>query len=39
MGKPLNHISIFSGCDGISLGLYNAGWKGLFAIEKDPLAM
>jgi DNA (cytosine-5)-methyltransferase 1 len=32
------HISIFAGCDGISLGLHNAGWKGLFAVEKDPMA-
>jgi len=38
MKKQLNHISIFAGCDGISLGLHNAGWKGLFAIEKDPMA-
>ena len=38
MGKQLNHISIFAGCDGISLGLHNAGWKGLFAIEKSPMA-
>jgi DNA (cytosine-5)-methyltransferase 1 len=36
--KKYNYIDIFAGCGGISLGLYNAGWKGLFAIEKDPLA-
>lgn len=38
MGKLFTHTSIFSGCDGISLGLHNAGWKGLFAIEKDSMA-
>lgn len=29
------YIDIFAGCGGLSLGLYNAGWKGLFAIEKN----
>lgn len=32
--KQLNYIDIFAGCGGLSLGLNNAGWKGLFAIEK-----
>lgn len=34
----LNHtyIDLFAGCGGLSLGLHNAGWKGLFAIEKSP---
>jgi len=32
------YIDIFAGCGGISLGLYNAGWEGLFAIEKSPMA-
>ena len=32
------YIDIFAGCGGLSLGLYNAGWKGLFAIEKSPMA-
>ncbi len=31
-------IDIFSGCGGLSLGLHNAGWQGLFAIEKSPQA-
>lgn len=31
-------IDIFAGCGGLSLGLYQAGWKGLFAIEKNPCA-
>jgi DNA (cytosine-5)-methyltransferase 1 len=34
----LNYIDIFAGCGGLSLGLYNAGWKGLFAIEKNEMA-
>jgi DNA (cytosine-5)-methyltransferase 1 len=33
-----NYIDIFAGCGGLSLGLHNAGWKGLFAIEKNPMA-
>ena len=36
MKEPLNYIDIFAGCGGLSLGLYNAGWRGLFAIEKNP---
>ena len=35
---PLNYIDIFAGCGGISLGLHNSGWKGLFAIERDSMA-
>ncbi len=34
--KELNYIDLFAGCGGLSLGLHNAGWKGLFAIEKSP---
>lgn len=33
--KKLSYIDIFAGCGGLSLGLHNAGWKGLFAIEKS----
>jgi DNA (cytosine-5)-methyltransferase 1 len=33
-----NYIDLFAGCGGLSLGLHNAGWKGLFAIEKSPYA-
>ncbi len=29
------YIDLFAGCGGLSLGLYNAGWNGLFAIEKN----
>lgn len=32
------YIDLFAGCGGLSLGLRNAGWNGLFAIEKDPMA-
>lgn len=31
-------IDLFAGCGGLSLGLLQAGWKGLFAVEKSPLA-
>lgn len=36
MNKQQNYIDLFAGCGGLSLGLHNAGWKGLFAIEKNP---
>ncbi|MFB9136364.1 DNA cytosine methyltransferase [Vibrio olivae] len=36
--KSGTYIDLFSGCGGLSLGLGNAGWKGLFAVEKDPMA-
>lgn len=29
------YIDLFSGCGGLALGLHKAGWKGLFAIEKN----
>jgi DNA (cytosine-5)-methyltransferase 1 len=29
------YIDLFAGCGGLSLGLHSAGWKGLFAIEKN----
>ncbi len=29
------YIDIFAGCGGLSLGLYNSGWRGVFAIEKN----
>lgn len=32
------YIDLFAGCGGLSLGLHAAGWQGLFAIEKDPMA-
>ncbi len=36
--KDLIYIDLFAGCGGLSLGLHNSGWKGLFAIEKSPHA-
>jgi DNA (cytosine-5)-methyltransferase 1 len=36
--RPLTFIDVFAGCGGLSLGLMQAGWKGLFAIEADRLA-
>lgn len=35
MTKTFTYIDLFAGCGGLSLGLYNSGWKGLFAIEKN----
>lgn len=32
----LKYIDLFSGCGGLSLGLHKSGWKGIFAIEKNP---
>lgn len=32
------YIDLFSGCGGFSLGLGNAGWQGIFAVEKDEMA-
>jgi len=37
-GKSLKYIDLFAGCGGLSLGLHNSGWKGVFAIEKSPFA-
>lgn len=31
-------IDLFAGCGGLSLGLIDSGWTGLFAIERDVLA-
>lgn len=33
--RELCYIDLFAGCGGLSLGLHNSGWKGLFAIEKS----
>ena len=35
MDKDNCYIDLFSGCGGLALGLHNAGWKGLFAVEKS----
>ena len=29
------YVDLFAGCGGLSYGLYNAGWQGLFAVEKN----
>ena len=34
--KELTFIDLFAGCGGLSLGLMQAGWTGVFAIEKSP---
>jgi DNA (cytosine-5)-methyltransferase 1 len=31
-------IDLFAGCGGLSLGLIKSGWKGVFAVEKHPVA-
>lgn len=33
--KPPTFVDIFAGCGGLSLGFLQAGWSGLFAIEKN----
>lgn len=36
--KSYSFADLFSGCGGLSLGLSQAGLKGKFAIERDPMA-
>lgn len=36
--NPLRFADVFAGCGGLSLGLLEAGCKGVFAIERSPLA-
>ena len=38
MTAPLRFADVFAGCGGLSLGLLQAGCKGVFAIERSPLA-
>ncbi len=38
MKEPLTFIDLFSGAGGFSLGFHEAGMKGIFAIERDPMA-
>lgn len=33
--KVPTFIDVFAGCGGLSYGLMAAGWKGLFAVERD----
>lgn len=37
--KKYTVIDLFAGCGGVSLGLYQAGWDGLFAIEKTQMLL
>src|SRR5262245_29496688 len=37
-GSERSCIDLFAGCGGLALGLQASGWRGLFAIEKDPMA-
>ena len=32
------YIDLFAGCGGLSLGLQQAGWEGVFAIERSDMA-
>lgn len=34
----LTYIDLFAGCGGLSLGLQQAGWQGIFAVERSPMA-
>lgn len=37
-GTGLTSIDLFAGSGGLSLGLHSIGWRGVFAVEKDPMA-
>jgi len=34
----MRFIDVFAGCGGFSLGLLKAGWRGVLAVEKNPMA-
>jgi len=34
-GRQPTFVDVFAGCGGLSLGFLQAGWRGLFAIEKN----
>ena len=35
LGDSQIYIDLFSGCGGLSLGMHEAGWRALFAVEKN----
>jgi DNA (cytosine-5)-methyltransferase 1 len=36
--EMLTCIDLFAGCGGLSLGLHQAGWNGVFAVERSDMA-
>jgi DNA (cytosine-5)-methyltransferase 1 len=38
MAPSLKYIDLFAGCGGLSTGMHLAGWKGLFAVERNASA-
>lgn len=38
IGRQPTFVDLFAGCGGLSLGLFRAGWQGLFGVEKDNFA-
>lgn len=38
MKEPLTFIDLFAGAGGFSLGFHEAGMRGIFAVERDPMA-
>jgi DNA (cytosine-5)-methyltransferase 1 len=36
--NPRAFVDLFAGCGGLSLGLTQSGWRGVFAVERDRMA-
>lgn len=34
----MHFVDLFAGCGGLSLGLFEAGWTGIFGVERDAFA-